>query len=378
MTNDDFKLGDAYKKKTGQVLKLEDIDGVGPTLAKRISAATGTRNPKEVAEYSPGQLADMVTGVSRQMAAKIIRRGGGSAHTSKRSGGSNVLNTQTTAAMRTMPVGDFQLDLRDQDSAEAKHDFRSQTARRTDRNERAPITTDLDKWKENKAKYDYPGVDTPTEEPGVLPKDFERGGPFETSEQASETFASESADIPVDPVPRTEEVMEREQLASMDISANPGEVFEGKHSQSAINDGMGGPNYNANLGEVVETDRPESEQKPPMSALREQSRGTAKSSGELYDFPDWTVSRGQTYLNEKVHGEERDDLRGLRDKLDVGEPVQLDKSEYQTFQRVVLEGAKKEKEQLKGMDANIFGDAEKQREIADEAMQGIFNNPPKY
>lgn len=233
MANDGFGLGDAYKKKTGQVLKLEDIDGVGPTLAKRIRGATGTRNPKEVAEYSPGQLADMVTGVSRQMAAKIIRRGGGSAHTSKRSGGSNVLNTQTTAAMRTMGVGDFRVDLRDQDSAEAKHDFRSQTARRTDRNERAPITTDLDKWKENKAKYDYPGVDTPTEEPGVLPKDFERGGPFETSEQASETGGGGPGDVPTDPVPRTEEVLQREQLASTDVTLGANEAFEGEQVNEA-------------------------------------------------------------------------------------------------------------------------------------------------
>lgn len=180
-------LGDAYKQKTGEVLALKDIDGVGETLAKRIAAATGTRNPKKVAEYSPGQLADKVSGVSRQLAQRIVNRGGGSKHTSKGGGGTNVLNTQTTSEMRTLPVGDFQVDLAKQDSAEAKHDFRSQNARRTDRNERAPITTDLDKWKENKAAFDFPGVDTPASNPEVRPKDFTRGGPFETSEQASES-----------------------------------------------------------------------------------------------------------------------------------------------------------------------------------------------
>lgn len=227
---DDEIFRGGYKQQQGRVFDLTDIDGVGPKTAKRIKAATGTRNPQEVAQYSAGQLADMVTGVSRQKASIIIRESGGTPQTKKRGrGGDSLLGSKAPKSTRMFDVGDFSVDIRDQDSAKAKNDFRSQTARRTDRNERAPVTTDLGKWKENKSTYDYPGVDTPTADPGVRPKDFTRGGPFETSEQASETATDRPRGTGAKQIPNGE--AERSRLGAMDISLTPEEAFEGAETE---------------------------------------------------------------------------------------------------------------------------------------------------
>ena len=100
------------------------------------------------------------------------------------------------------------------------------------------------------------------------------------------------------------------------------------------------------------------------------------------ELPAWTVSRGQTYLNEKVHGEGREDLEPLREKVAETTPsdgrLELDRGEYQTFQRVVRDGAERELQQLEGQEANILGDAEQQREAARKARQGVVNNPPEF
>ena len=100
------------------------------------------------------------------------------------------------------------------------------------------------------------------------------------------------------------------------------------------------------------------------------------------ELPAWTVSRGQTYLNEKVHGEGREDLEPLRGKVAETTPsdgrLELDRGEYQTFQRVVRDGAERELQQLEGQEANILGDAEQQREAARKARQGVVNNPPEF
>ncbi len=108
---------------------------------------------------------------------------------------------------------------------------------------------------------------------------------------------------------------------------------------------------------------------------------TGDGPGETFDFPEWTISRGQTYLNEKVYGEGREDLEPLRKTVAQTRPdesIELDRRDYDTFQRVVREGAERELEQLEGKEANIFGDAEGQRQIAREARRGIINNPPSF
>ena len=100
------------------------------------------------------------------------------------------------------------------------------------------------------------------------------------------------------------------------------------------------------------------------------------------ELPAWTVSRGQTYLNEKVHGEGREDLEPLRETVAQTTPsdgtVEFSRGEYRTFQRVVREGAERELKQLEGQEANLMGDAEQQREAARSARQGIVNNPPEF
>ena len=115
----------------------------------------------------------------------------------------------------------------------------------------------------------------------------------------------------------------------------------------------------------------------------EAERGNSGPDREEFDLPAWTISRGQTYLNEKVYGEGRDDLEPLRERVRGVSPtgdesLELTREEYDTFQRVVREGADDELDSLEGREANIFGDADQQRGAAEEARQGIINNPPTF
>jgi hypothetical protein len=111
-----------------------------------------------------------------------------------------------------------------------------------------------------------------------------------------------------------------------------------------------------------------------------QRRESTSKEREQFNFPAWTVSRAGTYLNKKVNFEGRDDLEPLRERVNSARgqegQIELNREEYDDFQRVVREGAESELESLEGREANIFGDAEEQREIAREAKQGIINNPP--
>ena len=115
----------------------------------------------------------------------------------------------------------------------------------------------------------------------------------------------------------------------------------------------------------------------------EAERSANEPEREEFNLPAWTISRGQTYLNEKVYGEGRQDLEPLRERVrDVSptsdESLELTRDEYDTFQRVVREGADEELDSVEGREANIFGDADQQREAAREARQGIINNPPSF
>jgi hypothetical protein len=84
-----------------------------------------------------------------------------------------------SAAGIKMPQGEFVTEVSDQDKAEAKVSTslnrgigRSQEAAAADKGKRAPVTTDYERWKENKGELDFPGADTPTDDPKVKPKDL--------------------------------------------------------------------------------------------------------------------------------------------------------------------------------------------------------------
>lgn len=165
------------------------------------------------------------------------------------------------------------------------------------------------------------------------------------------------------------------ELAGRDIPMSP-EEFRGVGLGSPS--APGGQGFKAGEG-AVEIDRPDHETRPPEEALQQQA-SDGGNGGVMVQFPEWTLSRGQTYLNEKVFGDEREDLRPLRDKIrraDAGQSVELEKQEYEQFRQVVRDGAQEEIERADRMDANIFGDTDEQAEIAEQALQGIMNNPPR-
>jgi len=283
----------------------------------------------------------------------------------------------TGSQMRTF--GDFRVESEEYEEAQEEYQQQSPEARQVDSRRRAPITTNEDRYAQNPGKLDFPGVDTPSSDPNALPKDYKRGGDFETTEVDEETEVATGRE------PEWQRDIGGESVTSFDIAEEvpegqvpgvaPGD-FEMGAGESMVSMNVGGPTFNRKEERVVETDRLDQEQAPPEEALQRQSQ----DDSTLFQFPEWTLSRGQTYLNEKVYGEEREDLRPLREKVrrtNPGQPVQMDKGEYNTFQRIVREGAEEEIERADEMEANIFGDTDKQAEIAEEAIQGIINNPPR-
>ena len=106
--------------------------------------------------------------------------------------------------------------------------------------------------------------------------------------------------------------------------------------------------------------------------------GDGVEKRQQFDLPDQTVATARTQLNEEVFGEGRDELDDLRQRMTVGEPVELDREEYQTVRRVVSERRRDAEERAERMDRNIFGDTSEQANRARRAEQGLINNPPTF
>jgi len=71
----------------------------------------------------------------------------------------------------TNNVGDFRVLNADRREAFEFHQDRSETAQEVDENRRAPITTDVEKWKSDPNGFDFPGIDTPRRKPRREEKD---------------------------------------------------------------------------------------------------------------------------------------------------------------------------------------------------------------
>jgi len=242
-------------QKAGAAIKLTDIDGIGPATAKKIKNTRtdeGRRveGPKQVADMSADELADKA-GISRDRAAKAITGGGGNPNVSKSSSSGT-----TSVGNMGQPVGDFTVGIADLDKARARNDARSRSpeAVRQDERRRAPITTDLERWKNNKSGLDFPGVDTPTQEPDLLPKDLkqsqqpnttdfeardereqemrEQSYPRKTeSASGKENFILETGDERIPASERTGNVDPETEFSifaqARDISLSPDEAFRG-------------------------------------------------------------------------------------------------------------------------------------------------------
>jgi len=164
-----------FKQVTGSAPNFRAIDGVGDKTAKKVRGVIGIDSPSDAADKTADELANEA-GISESRAAKVIRGGGGDPNRSPRSRTGSV-----SAAGIKVPTGDFKTEIGDKDRADARFSSslnrgigRSPEAARADKAKRAPVTTDFDRWKNNKSGLDYPGIDTPSSEPKVLPKDLKQ------------------------------------------------------------------------------------------------------------------------------------------------------------------------------------------------------------
>lgn len=157
----------AAEEAIGGAFRLQDIPGVGDQTIRDLRA-NGFRNPNDIRNATVAEL-QRVPGIGEQRAESIIRDAGGNPRQNARSTGS------VSAAGVRVPVGDFRVELGDQDRAAARNEGRgiNRTAEAVaaDKGHRAPITTDFDEWQANKSRLDFPGVDTPTDDPEVMEKD---------------------------------------------------------------------------------------------------------------------------------------------------------------------------------------------------------------
>ena len=213
---------------------------------------------------------------------------------------------------------------RDYERLEKAHENRSDRAKRIDERRSAEVTRDPLKWAQNKAKYDYPGIDTV--EPAELHAersrkarrvDEEEQAPIADSRQQwaqhsdqydwpgvdtkqrpsmddikAKADEMQSARLDSlfggDPMSADQEVQAKASAA--DVSIAPEEALDGQFSESDGNF-AGGPAYNANVGGVVETDRIDQERRPPEQALQEQQDSMGGGAvGEFVDDSDQQAS----------------------------------------------------------------------------------------
>jgi len=374
----------------GNAMRFKDIDGIGPKTANKITSIRGVTNPDDVKDMSADELSDKA-GISYSRAEKAIRGAGGNPNVSKQNQSSL---SNTSAAGISQPQGDFLVDFAELDKARAKNDARSRSeaAVRADERQRAPVTTDYEKWKDNKSRWDFPGVDTPTQEPNLLPKDVKAGNPNTADFQARDERIKERKEQSYPRKEKDGRVLQEKgnRILAADVAggipdgAVPGVApsdFEEEPEtpgQDPVEGYDPGPTF---LPEPIRQNLAEGPQADMAFIEAEEERLESDGNdGMVFDFPEWTISRGQTYLNEKVYGGDREDLRPLREKLADTRPseeIELERGEYQTFQQIVREGAQEEIERADRMEANIFGDTDEQAEIAQQALRGIINNPPR-
>jgi len=215
-----------------------------------------------------------------------------------------------SAAGIKLPQGEFVTEVSDQDKAEAKFSTsrnrgigRSQNAAIADKNKRAPVTTDFERWKSNKGELDFPGVDTPTESPDVRPKDLKQEQRPNTTDPERDRQAVERAEATVAETD-TGLLLESEAEASAtdsdvigafvsgraesrDVSVSRGEAVRGERTDSIVS--FAGPQFDANRERPRETDRREREEEMgivPEQAFMQSDSSVAEELNDLYDNGD--------------------------------------------------------------------------------------------
>jgi hypothetical protein len=352
MVDEDFRRQLAGEQ-IGSAIKFTDIDGIGPATAQKIKNADyNIQAPKDIQDMSADELADKA-GISRSRARKAIEGAGGNPNVSNR----NTTGSVSAAGARTRQ-GDFWVEFSEMDKARARNDARSRSeqAVQVDERRRAPVTTDYDKWKDNPGRWDFPGVDTPTQDPNLRPKDLRAGNPdtaeFDEKGRAEydddadpsypqkrdaasgkENFIlqTEGSRIPASEFtdgPEGEQIRDRRQaqqyIAAADVSASSEEIFKGTMVGS-VSEFPGGPTWSSEG--VRETDRVDKEHKPPENALRRQQRkegkgiksGDTKGSEIAFIYENTDVDMPLSKFGRRVRREMRH--MGLQDPFGVAQMV---------------------------------------------------------
>lgn len=299
MTSEQEIRNKQFKQVTGSAPNFRAIDGVGPKTAEKvkdtfIEGQGRVQAPTDVQDLTDDELAKKA-GISKNRARKVIKGAGGNPDRKPRSTTGSV-----SAAGIRVPVGEFKPEIGDNDNAKARFETslnrgigRSQNAAIADKSKRAPVTTDFDRWKENKGELDFPGVDTPSDDPQVLPKDLRQEqrpattdppDPPQTRTQPPETPSTEKGTQAPEPLTSG--------LFTQDVSLSPEEAFEGA--------GRGDPGGASGVGAGARVDeqRRLGSGRPPDIARGEDpfdmtDDGGALDSGASQQF-DRTVTVGIT------------------------------------------------------------------------------------
>jgi len=173
----------------GGVTRLRDIQGIGQQTLSALRRI-GVRGIGDVANRTAEELT-RAEGVGMATAERIKQ--------AVPQDNTQSSTTSVSAGGVHMPFGDFRAEMGDKDKADATFDtslnrgelssrHRTQEAAAADKGHRAPITTDLEEWRANKSRLDFPGVDTPTDDPEVMEKDRLFIGPDDLVSDERETF----------------------------------------------------------------------------------------------------------------------------------------------------------------------------------------------
>jgi len=233
-------------------------------------------------------------------------------------------------------VGDFVVSDRAEDKAEEQMGERTSRSQRRDRSQRAPVTTDYDKWAGNTDHWDFPGVDTPRQDPRVKPKDLKQSDkPRTTDTKSGEAYR------PRDPLTSEKRAKNtfKARASSRDVSLATEEAFQGQFANDP--QAIGGLKLSMHEDTPRETDRPEREQVPPDIARGEGPSTNSNGDGSTVQLSPWSASKTKTALNRQVHGEGRDEFEPVRQKFsgnfEDGLEVELTRGERQKAKRALSE-----------------------------------------
>jgi len=190
--------------------------------------------------------------------------------------------------------GDFTSASRAAEFAQEQHDERSEKAQRVDERNRAPVTTDASRWADNPEALDFPGVDTPTSDPKLLPKDQKNKARTDVAAKAK----GEAQRVTPQPA-RNSSAPETEVsgLFGTDVSLSVEEAFEDVGDKTV------------ELGE-----RALNAARPPESALQEQQEAAAGAASDFEQFGETVASELEetfTDLEDRGFGVDRSDVAAV-------------------------------------------------------------------